>query len=332
MAVTGAYTLGNLATISQVELEKAVILNLLRYTEIFGNLPFKNVEALEVAAARVTALPTPAFRNLNAGYTASVGDTEQVTEHLYPFGGEIKMDPVFRKVKNTIVDPYAQQLDLHMKASALVLNDRYVNGDWASDTTVMGFEGLKKRASNMPARQRVRFSATTDILDPTASAANARLFLDKLDEAFIRCNGGNVSAIYTNEAIKLGIARVLRFLQLSGNILNANKDVYGRTIYDYKGVPIVDVGLKRDQSTEIIPVNETAEDGGTDATSLYCVSHDMTEGLVGISLSQLEVKEVGQMEDTVTDQFRYEWVIGLAGFGSRGIVRGHNIEDPAAWT
>jgi len=332
MAVTGAYTLGNLATISQTPLEKAVILNLLRYTEIFGNLPFKNVDALNVSAVRVTALPTPAFRNLNAGYTASVGDTEQVTEHLYPFGGEIKMDPVFKKVKNTIQDPYAQQLDLHMKATALVLNDRFVNGDWASDTTTLGFEGLKKRVSNMPARQSVRFSASTDILDPTASTANARLFLDKLDEAFIRCNGGNVSAIYTNEAIKLGIARVLRYLTLSGSFLTTSKDVYGRTVYEYKGAPIVDVGLKRDQSTEIIPVTETAEDAGADATSLYCVSHDMSEGLVGISLSQMEVKEVGQMEDTVTDQYRYEWVIGLAGFGSRGIVRGHNIEAPASWT
>lgn len=335
MAIPGAYTLGNLATISEMPLQKAVIMNLLRYTQVFQSLPFKNVEALEVAAARVTALPTPGFRNLNDSYTASVGDTEQVTEHLYPIGGEIKIDRVFQKVKNTIVDPKAQQLDLHMKALALTLNDRFINGDWATDTTVMGFEGLKKRASNMPSRQRVRFSATTDILDPTASAANARLFLDKWDECWYKCNSGQVGGIYTNEGMKWGIARVLRFLQLSGNFLTTSKDVWGREILEYKGVPIMDMGLKLDQATEIIPNNETAEDSGQDATSVYFASHDMQEGITGISLSALEAFDVnagGESEDAPLKHYRYEWVVGLAGFGSHGLVRGHNIETPASWT
>lgn len=335
MAITGAYTLSHLAKLSENPLEKGVIQNLLRYSEILGTLPFTDVEQLTSVAVRWTSLPTPAFRKINAGYTPSLGDTDQVSETIYPIGGEIKFDRIFDKVKNTIVDPKAMQVSMHMKALALKLNDYFINGDHASDAD--GFEGLKKRVANMPSRQTVGFAGDSSApLDPTGSTANARVFMNKFDELWYKCNAGNVSAIYANEGIKWGLIKVMRYLQVSGDFLDVTKDVFGRQMLTFRGVPIHDVGLKADQSTEIITNSLTAGDGGTDSTELFFVSHNTEEGIMGIQLGGgLDVYDPlagGELEATPTNMVRYEWVLGLSNWGSHGITRGWNIEQVSDWT
>jgi len=335
MSITGAVTLAHVAKTSNKPLEKAVIMNLLRFSDVLADLPFRNVDSLTNVAVRWTSLPTSAFRKINAGYTASIGDTEQVWESVYPAGGEFKIDRVLKKVGNTIVDPVSLQMQMHMKALAYELNDQFINGDHTSDPDT--FEGLKKRVTGMPSRQSVYFAGSSSAaLDPTGSAANARAFFDKFDEMFYKCNGGKVNAIYANEGIQWGIARVLRYAQISGgNFLDSTTDVFGREVMSFKGVPIIDVGLKADQSTEIITETETAGDSGLDATSIYAVSFDTVEGLSGIQLDSLEFYDPltgGELEGTPTGMVRYEWVLGLASFGSRGIVRAQNIEGASNWT
>jgi len=339
MAVANAYTLAHLAKISDNPLQKGIIMNLLRFTDIMTTLPFTSVEALQNVAVRWTSLPTPSFRKINAGYTPSLGDSEQVWESVYPVGGEILFDRIFDKVGNTIVNPKTQQVDMHMKALAFTLNDFFINGDHA--TNVDAFEGLTKRVAAMPARQSVYFAGvagdSTSVLDPTSGAAGARAFMDKWDELWYKCDNGNVSAIYCNEGLKWGLARVLRYLQIQGgNVLDTSQDVFGRTILKFRGIPVIDVGLKKDQATEIITNTEVSNDAGTDATSVYFVSHNTNEGLMGIQLGgPLEAYDPlagGEKEATPTNMFRYEWVLGLATFGSRGITRGRNLEAPTSWT
>ena len=334
--ITGALTLNHIAKYSENPLEKFVIMNLLRDSNVFGDLPFVDVDNLENVAVRWTSLPTPAFRKINSGYTPSVGDTEQVWETVYPVGGEFKIDRILKKVKNLIKDPVRDQIEMHIKATALLLNDKFINGDHTSDPDT--FEGIKKRVASMPSRQTVGFAgASAAALDPTSSTANARAFLDTLDKLWKRCNGGKVDAIYCNEGIQLGLARVLRYAQISGgNFLDTTKDVLGRDILTFKGVPLVDVGIKKDQVTDIILETETAGDAGSDATSMYFASFDDRDGMFGIQLGgPLELYDPltdGELEGTPTGMIRYEWVPGISSMGSRAITRGYNIEGAANWT
>lgn len=327
-------TLAMVAKLEQRPLQKGIIMNLLREGPILQYLPFENVNSLTNIAVRWTKLPTVAFRKINAGYTANEGDVDQVWESVYAFGGEISLDRVWDKVGNLIQDPRTLQVAMKSKAMALTFQDYFVNGDHGSDAD--GFEGIKKRISLMPARQSVRASSTTDVIDPTASAANARYFLDKWEQASYSANQGQYNVILCNEAMMWGFGRVLRYLGSAGGALyDITKDMFDREILTYKGKPFVDVGLKVDQSTEVITVTETAEDAGADATSVYFVPFNMEHGVTGIQLSPMEIYDPlngGEQEATPTKLVRVEWWCGLSGFGSYGPVRLHNIENPANWT
>lgn len=332
-------TLAQVAKLEDNPLRKGIFMNLLRHAKIMELVPFEEVNALTNVAVRWTNLPSVSYRRINEGYTTSSGDVDQVYESVYILGGDIEMDVLFDKPQlkaNYIVDPAKLQIDMKMKALAFQFNYDFINGDHTVDPD--GFEGLKVRINNLPSRQKVRASATTDILDPTASAGNARLFLSKWEEAYYKAGGGEVpaNAILVNEAMKWGLGRVLRYLGTSvSTVLDVTKDSFDREFPTYKGTPLVDMGLKADQSTEVIPVSETAEDAGADATSVYFVPFNMENGIHGIQIGGPEVRYPtgdSERETKPTKLIRFEWVLGLAGFGSYGPTRLHNIEDPASWT
>jgi hypothetical protein len=162
--------------------------------------------------------------------------------------------------------------------------------------------------------------------------------LDKWEQAFYTAGGGEETAnvILCNEALKWGLGRVLRYLGSgSASLVDVTKDSFDREFPTYKGARLVDIGLKPDQTTEIITNTETAEDAGADATSAYFVPFSTEQGITGIQVGPLEVRYPtgdSERETKPTKLIRVEWVCGLAGFGSYGPVRLHNIEAPASWT
>lgn len=334
-----ALTLAQVAKLEENPLRKGIIMNLLRYAKVMELMPFEEVNALTNVAVRWTNLPSVGYRRINEGYTASEGDVEHVYESVYIMGGDIELDVLFDKPQlksNYITDPAKLQIDMKTKAMAFQWNYDLINGDHTVDPD--GFEGLKVRINNAPSRQKIRASSTTDILDPTASAANARRFLDKWEEAFYSAGGGEqtASVILCNEGLKWGLGRVIRYLgTAASNVVDMTKDLFDREFPTYKGARIIDMGLKADQSTEVIPSTETAEDAGADATSAYFVPFSTEQGISGIQVGPLEVRYPtgdSERETKPTKLIRVEWVVGIAGFGSYGPTRLHNIEAPASWT
>lgn len=332
-----ALTLAQQAKIEQNPLRKYVIMNLLRDAKLMEVIPWNNVNSFTSVAVRWRTLPTVAFRKINAGYTPSEGDVEQVWESVYVMGGEIKYDRLFEKVQANAIVPFKQMhTNMKLKALALTFNDYLINGDHGTDAD--GFEGYKKRVASLPSRQSVYYAGSSAAaLDPTASVANGRAFFNKLEEQHYKTNAGNVNAILANEGIYYGMGAAARYIQASaGNYLDVTKDSFDRQITTFRGAPIIDTGLKIDQSTQIITDTETAGDAGADATSIYMVSFEEQQGVVGIQLPPgLEVYDPlngGEQESTPTKLLRVEWPLGLAGFGSYGATRGQNLEGASNWT
>jgi hypothetical protein len=329
-----AFTLAQLAKIEKQALKRGVMLNILRFCRIMETFPFENVSALDNIAVRWSSLPDVAFRKIGAGYTASEGDYDQIHESVYAFGGDINLDRIFGKVKNTIVDPRKDQVKMKTKAMAYKFNDYLINGDHATDAD--GFEGLKKRVAGMPSRQTVYVAAAASAAHvPITDATTARTFLDKWEEAYYKCNNGEVKTILCNEGIRWGFARVLRLAQIGGGgFLDVTRDSFDREILRYKNASIVDMGFKKDQATEIITDTEVAGDGGADATSAYFVSYGTDEGLSGIQLDQMEVYDPlngGEQESIPAKLVRIEWIMGLANFGSHAFTRLRNFEGASQW-
>ena len=328
-----AYTLAQLTKLEADPLKKYVLTNLLREIKVMDVLPFETVNSLRTAALRWRQLPSVAFRNLNADYTEdTTGDVEEVWESLYILGGLVKFDRVFGKVGDTIKDPKQLQMDMKLKSLALTFNDYFINGDLASDA--LGFEGLKKRIAGSPTRQTVQTGGAVSAYDVTASAAAVNRFWTDVEKAYRRCNNGTVSAMFCNEDMLLGFGRSLRYINSGGGqFLDVTKDNFDRTVVNYKGTPIYDMGLKADQSTEIITDTETDADGTHSvSTSVYYASFNMEQGITGVQLGPLEVIPDAKKDVATAEQTLIEWVLGLAGFGSYGIVRQSNVLAPDTWT
>ncbi len=329
-------TLAQVAALETEPLRKGIILNIIRDAPVMETVPFENISSLRAIGLRWSKLPTGgAWRKLNAGYTASQeGTVEQVEDSLYGFGGEITYDKVLTKITNFVEDPITVQTKMKIKSLAYDWKDKFINGDHAVDPDAI--EGLKKRVAASPTRQTVYMAASNAApLDPTGSTANARKFFDQWEAGWHYCNGGQVSEIFCNEGTLLGFARVHRYLQINGNMLDVTKDTLGREFLTWKGKRLVDMGYKADQSTEIITDTEVAGDGGADSTSVYFVSYDKDQGITGIQLEPLQVYDPlagGESSSAPMLLRRIDWWNGLLQVGSYGIVRLRNLAAASSWT
>ena len=330
-------TLAQLAQLETDPMAKYLQMRILRDAQVMEKLPFDNVSSLSVRAMVPTVLPTAgSWRSLNEGYSsAEDGQFGERWETLYGFGGDITFDRVLDSLTNTIKDPVQAQIELKLKSAAMTWNDTLINGDHATDPK--SFEGLKKRVAAMPSSQTIYFTAnTTDApLDPCASAANARRFLNTIDDSWMYCNGGKPSVILCNRDFIRGFRRAMLFNQVSGNFLDVTKDSFDRQFISYNGATMIDMGLKKDQSTEIISNTETAGDAGADSMSVYLVAFNTEEGVHGIQLNPLKVYDPlngGEMESKPAKMRRFDWWNGIASFGQYGIVRLRNLSNLAGFT
>lgn len=330
-------TLAQLAQVEKDPETKFMELSILRECKIMERIPFENVSSLQIRAQFWQTLPTGgAFRSINEGYTsAEDGQLGEEWEAVYGFGGDITYDNVLEMIKNTAKDPVQLQTEGKLRTMALQYNDNFINGDVAVDPK--GFNGIKKRVAGMPSRQRMTWTTSSSAapLDPTASAALARRFLNVLRTAWVRCNAGQVNAILCNEDFILGIGAALVYAQSTGNYLDVTKDQFDRDVTTYRGVPLVDMGYKSDLSTEIIPTTETAGDAGADSTSVYFTSINTQDGVYGIQLNPFKVYDPlggGELSTKPSKMKRVDWWNGLATFGTRGIVRVSNLARIADWT
>lgn len=311
-------SLADIAKQSAEPMQKGFILDLLRYSDLMGAVPFDTVDGLQVSGTRWQTLPSAGFRKLNAGYTESSGTVENVTETLALLGGDVKVDKVGEKVKSALESALTTNMKMKAKAVAFAFNNAFINGDHGVDPD--GFEGIKKRVAGMPARQTIDLASSTDALKIKASATNEKLFLDALHEATKVVDGA--THILMNEKTYIQFGSVLRDLGLAYNVV----DLYGKTFPAFAGVPLVDVGLKADKSTEIITSTEDPGDGGNDATSIYVVRMDGDDGLRGIQLAGMGLNVYDPLNGNESEdgpQFirRIDWAVGLFNLSNYSICR-----------
>ena len=326
MAVTLNDTLKN----AKDPVAVGVIKNLLRQSDILKLLPIETVSAMQVSALRWQTLPSTGTRKINGVYTESSGATEPVQETLFIYGGDLTIDRILAKVPGKFVDELTNQVAMKAASLAAVINDHFINGDHSVAAYVDGFEGLKKRISNMPARMTVDLYNTGtagDGLITLASAANEHLFVDALHQAVHVVGGGQQGGglfkgfkgfMLMNEGTLLGVGKVLRRL----NLLSQSQDAFDRVWDHFMGYALIDVGLKNDQSTEIITSTEDPGDGGADCSSLYVARIGDDDGLHGIELkgtSPAPYDPVKAGEGGATGPAwmrRIDWALGLRGLGS----------------
>ncbi len=302
-------------------LAQGFIADLLRASDLMKICKFESVDGLKVTGARWQTLPSSGFRKIGEGYSESTGNAEDFSETLAILGGDVKVDKIITLAKNVTEDPLITQMKMKARSIAFTFNDNFINGNHAVDPDC--FEGLKVRVGNMPARQTINMYNVVDTSDACPilkDSSHENYFIDCLHEAIKRVDGA--THILCNETVYLGLGHLLRRLGL----LDQTTDAYGKVWNTFAGVPLVDVGLKADKSTEIITNTEVCTDSGADGTSLYVVRMDTDDGLHGIQLSgssptPYDPLKGAEMEGGPQFLRRIDWAVGLFNLSQYCICR-----------
>jgi hypothetical protein len=304
-------TLAEQAKLERDPLRKGIIMGLLEESYVMQTLPFEGIGGLGISVVKWQTLPTVGFRKISQAFSESTGTTQQQSESVYILGGDIDVDVVLNRDKNTIMDPRALQTKMETKAIAYAFNDFFINGDQA--TTPDGFDGLKVRVSNLASRQTID-AASLDLSTGTARDTNAQTLLDYLHQLIYVIEGHKADALYMNDTTYLYVESVVR----RAGLLSTTKDSFDRTVSTFMGVPLIDMGVKADQTTKIIADNH---DGSSGITSIYACRFGVGEYLHGIEEFKLDVRDLGELPDKSVLRTRTEWPVGLANWNDRSMGR-----------
>lgn len=314
-----AWTLAELSKIETDPLRKSVIDIFLMESDVMQFVPWETIGTLATTIVRMSELPSIGFRKINEGFAKTTGKFEQRTENISLMGCYMDCDKAIARAKNTIADARAITQVMAMKAVAYKFNDKFINGDPATDPEE--FKGLQKRVDDVVAEgfteQYINNEGTSGdgILLSDAEFLN---FLNKLDQLIYSVRGHQPDMLLMNKKMLLALRAGLRKVKL----LDTSKDMFDRKVDMYSGCRLVDIGVKADQSTDIITSTETLEAAGeAESTSIYAVKFGIGEFLWGIQEYPLEVTDKGLLEATPVYRTELDWNLGLALADPRSVGR-----------
>ncbi len=320
-----AWTIAELSKIETDLLRRSVLDTLMMESNLMEIVPWETIGQLATTVVKIKDLPSIGFRKINAGYTEGTGHFEQKTESISLFGHDIDTDKAIARAKNTIADARAIQQTLTLKAMAYAFNDKFITGD--PGTTPDEFKGLQKRVTDIYTEgytdQYIDLADTTDkgILRDTAARF---AFLDKLNTLIYAIKGHAPDFLLMNKKMLLAV----RSLLAREKLLDSTKDIFDRRIDMYLGARMIDIGVKADQSTEIITNIETLG-GGSYETAIYAIKFGIGELTWGIQQYPLEVVDLGELESKPVYRTRVDWNLGLATVDPRSVARLYGIRADA---
>ena len=318
-----SWTLSELSKIETDTLRKSVMDTLLLESDLMQVIPWETIGQLATTIVKVQDLPSIGFRKVNEGYASTEGHLEQAVENISLMGCYMDCDKAIARAKNTIADARAISQVMALKAVAYKFNDKFINGNPVTDPEE--FRGLKERVNLLFAdgytSQYIENAGTSGdgILLSTAESHN---FLNKLDQLIYSIKGHRPDLLMMNQKMLLALRSILR----KEGLLNQSKDQFDVVVDMYQGCRLVDVGVKADQTTEIITSTETLEDaGGSESTSIYAVKFGIGELFWGIQEYPLEVEDKGLLEGSPVYRTELDWPLGLAQADPRACARLYGI-------
>lgn len=280
-------------------------------------IPWATNPQLAMQITSMLTLPTIGTRKINASFSESTGKFDQKIEGKYIFGHDIDVDVVLEKA-----NPGERQTQRRMSAKAMAFsfNDMFINGDPASDQ----FKGLSMRVDDVYTAnytdQYIDGGSATTGKGVLYDTTERQYFIDKVAQLIHAISEHRPDALFMNSKLYLCFESAMR----RESLLKQTEDMFGRIINMFQNIPLIDIGIKADQSTEII-TNAEKLSGGSDETSMYAVKYGENEYLWGMQQDTLEVRDLGEVDDTPVFRDRVEWVVGLAVSNPRSIARAYGF-------
>lgn len=278
-----------------------------RSSDILANMPFENIQGNALQFNREQTLPSVGFRGVNEAYSEGTGKLERVTEALCIAGGDLDVDKFI--VNTGGPGQRESQEAMKIKALSLSMTKNIIKGDVTSDPK--SFDGIQVRCIN-----------DQIISTGAAGASVAALSLLELDELVDTVE--DPTHFIMNKNFRRRLSAAARLYTVGGYI-TYELDAFGRRVTYFNDLPIIVVD-KDNENNDIMPHTETADDGGADGVSIYCVSF-AENGVVGLQNGEMDVTDLGEIDTKPVFRTRVEWYISMAIMRPRAAARLWNIQD-----
>lgn len=331
MAISSsALTLAQYANQSNDPLVTAIVNSLYTFGSVFDEVPIVSKASLKINGARLQGnLPTINWRKLSESSVTTSASITQYSENVYPIGNNIDIDKLYLVDQNSIGDPRAVQLMAYMESLTYDVNDKFFNnGPLTGDPDApIGIRYRLDNASAFGIASQCKINGGgVDLSAPTAAIGGQ--FLELLDQALQELGSpdGDNCRIYMNRLVSRRVDRAVKLMG-SGGGFEMVRDAFDRRILMYRNARVQTVGVKADQSTEIITNTETAAgaDGSSTFSSFYVVKYG-EDRFIPWQMKPLEVSNFDLPDEPTINRTFIDWQLGYAQNHTRSISRVFNIK------
>lgn len=334
MAISSSsLTLQQYAQQSNSPLVRYVVKSLLDTGSVLNDMAFQTNPSLYANGARLQGgLATPNWRKINGSTVTASSTLTPYQEQIYVLSNVIDIDRLIMIDNNAIGSPDTVQVDALLEAWNYDINDKFFNNDHASGNAD-AMVGIRSRLDN-PGTWGTNTACKIDaggivITDAGMTSATANNFVkymqQMLDEMGVP--DGTDVVIYMNRNLRRRLDQAIRLLGAGGGF-SMVQDAFGRRVETYKNAKIRTVGVKGDQTTEIITNTEdtAGANGSSTYTSMYAVRYG-DRYFNGWQMHPLLVQAIGDRPEEPTSYRTFlEWPMGLMQQHTRAIARVYDLK------
>lgn len=276
------------AKLSQAQLERGVIEEIIDREELFAIFPFMTVNGKSYDYNREKTLPNAAFLDPYEVVPEGGATFDPVTTRLRVLAGDVDMDKFLISTQSDHNNQLGEQISAKVKGVGRQFKDALVNGD--SGANAKEFDGVKVLT---PAAQTLVAGANGNAITLEA--------LDELRDAVLT----GADCFMMRQATWRALRVLIR--GMGGNAADSvMRENFGQPIPAIDGVPVIINDFIRND--EVMGTNNNT-------TSVYAMKLDTSVGLHGIvggEAAGLKVEEIGTIQNKDAVRYRVKWYVGTA--------------------
>lgn len=256
----------------------------------------------------------------NAGKTRSLDESYEATTYtpewnditLKILGDEVKVDIAHIRRGEDVGELKVRKLEEFGQNLGLFFNDQFINGDGTGEN-IHGINSL------IPSSRVFHFSGENGGVVPvgtTSTEKKAQLqFIKSLVELKGKIKGGadlfimNLNMVATLYGMGMGYVQKTTVQDVFGNPLE---------VVNFAGVPILDMGFKRDGTGLVIPNNMTCGTS-SDCTAVYAVKFGQGTNLTAATNVGIDVIDKGIIGTQAVTMIDFDCDLGL--FDDRAVAK-----------
>ena len=333
-----AVTLAQAAQLEKQPLKKGIMSGLTQESVISDIMSWRTIGGLSEAGVRYDEVITPDWIALGGAISSKSANGKPLNYSIYEMSLHIDVPTMLEnQVADMLERQSVRQTMLAIRGAAYTMNDMFINGD--QGVTANQPEGVNKAVASMGSAQTI---GSTEIdISATATSTNNMLAVERLMDAtdYIEGHGGgSMVAGFCNSSFARQFRKIILREQLLGNDHNWIADTFAindprvtqrtkatKPAFVFNHIPFYNIGVKADQTTEIIG-NTYTEGGSTAAGTRVFICRFGDEDIEGIQGGPLDVTNIGPLEATNNIRKRMTWRPGLAIWGPRSIVKVQGIK------